>query len=178
MERPACVSEFLLMWDIQILFRKHAREINRFLRRRGHSPETAADLTQDTFLRILTTVPQEGSPDHNPKAYLYRVSRNLSINHARYERLKGTVDLNEDVVAAFADPSPSAETVIYDRQRLKLTENALAELPARTRAAFELHRLGDRTISDVAQELGLSTTRTWALIREAYRHIVTRVSGI
>ncbi|MDO8980328.1 MAG: sigma-70 family RNA polymerase sigma factor [Afipia sp.] len=166
------------MWDLQSLFIKHAREIDRFLRRRGHSPETAADLTQDTFLRILTAVPDEGTADHNPKAYLYQVSRNLSINHARRERLLGTVDLSEDAVAQFADPSPSAETVVYDRQRLKLTEAALGELPERTRVAFELHRLADRTISDVAQELDLSTTRTWALIREAYRHIVTRTAGI
>lgn len=166
------------MWDLQSLFIKHAREIDRFLRRRGHSPETAADLTQDTFLRILTAVPDEGTADHNPKAYLYQVSRNLSINHARRERLVSTVDLSEDTVAQYADPAPSAETVVYDRQRLKLTEAALGELPERTRVAFELHRLADRTISDVAQELDLSTTRTWALIREAYRHIVTRTGGI
>lgn len=166
------------MWDLQNLFLKHAREIDRFLRRRGHSPETAADLTQDTFLRILTAVPDEGTADHNPKAYLYQVSRNLSINHARRERLVGTIDLSEDAVAQYVDPSPSAETVVYDRQRLKLTEAALGELPERTRVAFELHRLADRTICDVAQELDLSTTRTWALIREAYRHIVTRTAGI
>ncbi len=166
------------MWDLQSLFRKHARDIDRFLRRRGHNPETAADLTQDTFLRMLTAAPEEDAVHHNPKAYLYQVSRNLSINHARRERLANTVDLSDDAFVQFADPSPSAETVIYDRQRLKLTAAALAELPERTRIAFELHRLGDRTISDVAEELGLSTTRTWALIRDAYRHIVARTAGI
>jgi RNA polymerase sigma-70 factor (ECF subfamily) len=61
---------------------------------------------------------------------------------------------------------------------VKLMEAALAELPERTRKAFELHRLDERTISDIAQELGLSTTRTWTLIREAYRHIVLRTGGI
>ncbi len=166
------------MWDLQKLFLSHAREINRFLRRRGHSPEAAADLTQDTFLRVLAAAPDGDMVGHNPRAYLYQVSRNLSINHARRERLANTVDLGEEAVAQLADPSPSAETVVYDRQRLKLTEMALAELPDRTRIAFELHRLGDRTISDVAAEIGLSTTRTWALIRDAYRHIVIRTAGI
>lgn len=124
------------MWDIQNLFRKHAREINRFLRHRGHSPETAADLTQDTFLRILAAVPKDGTVDHNPKAYLYQVSRNLSINFARRERLANAVDLSEEAIAQLADPAPSPETVIYDRQRLKLVELALGELPERTRIAF------------------------------------------
>ena len=31
-----------MMWDLQILFHRHAREIERFLRRRGHNSEAAA----------------------------------------------------------------------------------------------------------------------------------------
>lgn len=46
------------------------------------------------------------------------------------------VDLGEEAIAQLADPAPSAETVIYDRQRLKLVELALGELPERTRIAF------------------------------------------
>lgn len=41
-----------------------------------------------------------------------------------------------------------------------------------------MHRFGDRTIQDVAKELNLSTGRTWGLIREAYRHLLTQVDDI
>ena len=167
-----------MAWDIQKLFQRHAREIARSLRRRGHSAETAADLTQDTFLRVLASTPQDDAANHNPKAYLYQVSRNLSINHQRRERLLDTVELGDETLGEIADPSPTPETIVYDRQRLRQTAAALAELPERTRTAFELHRLGDRTIADVARQLGLSTTRTWSLIREAYRHIVIRTGGL
>jgi len=167
-----------LSWDIQKLFRRHAKEIAKSLRRRGLSAETAADLTQDTFLRVLASPPSENAVIHNPAAYLHRVSRNLSIDHQRRERLLVRVDLSETDFAAIADPSPSAETVVYDRQRLALTEAALAELPERTRRAFELHRLGELTIAEVGKELGLSTTRTWVLIRDAYEHIDARLRGI
>lgn len=163
------------MWDLQRLFLRHARDINRFLRRRGHTPETAADLTQDTFLRVLASPPGEAGLNHNPRAYLYQVSRNLSINHHRRDRLLQTVDLADTEAGEIADPVPSPEAVVYSRQRLAQAERALAELPERTRTAFELHRLGERTIAQVAEELGLSTTRTWALIRDAYRHLLSRV---
>lgn len=167
-----------MSWDLHHLFVRHARDINRFLRRRGHTAETAADLTQDTFVRVLTAQPGETALKHNPAAYLFRVSRNLSIDHTRRERLLRRIDLPEEDFAAIADPAPTAETVVYDRQRLALTQAALAELPERTRRAFELHRLGEMTIAQVADRLGLSTSRGWALIRDAYEHIDARLSGL
>ncbi|MGQ5720640.1 sigma factor [Pseudochrobactrum asaccharolyticum] len=46
------------MWDLHHLFKKHARDIRQALRRRGLPEETAADLTQDTFLRVLVSPPK------------------------------------------------------------------------------------------------------------------------
>lgn len=165
------------MWDLQHLFRKHARDIVQSLRRRGIAEETAADLTQDTFVRVLVSPPASGTASHNPAGYLFRVARNLGIDHQRRERLLNYVDLAPEVFAAIADPSPSPETAVYDRQRLALTQAALAELPARTRRAFELHRMEAMTIAAVAAELGLSVSRTWSVIRDAYEHIDARLTG-
>lgn len=162
-----------MAFDVQDLFRRHSQELKRFLRRRGHNAETAADIAQDTFLRVLASPPAEICSSYNPKAYLYQVSRNLSVNHQRRESLIQTTDLDEAVKVA--DSAPSAETVVYSRQCLAQTRKALAELPERTRMAFEMHRLGEWTIQEVAEELNLSTGRTWGLIREAYRHLLTRV---
>lgn len=166
-----------MSWDLHKLFQNHAAEIVRALRRRGLSAETASDITQDAFLRVLALGPGDGGTAiHNPKAYLHQVSRNLSINHQRRERLVSMVELDDALAERIADPAPNAETIVYDRQRLKQTEAALAELPERTRRAFVLHRLGEHTIAEVAKKIGLSTTRTWALIRDAYRHIVLRTT--
>ncbi|MGU3492859.1 RNA polymerase sigma factor [Xanthobacteraceae bacterium A53D] len=166
-----------MTWDIQTLFRRHAAGIARSLRRRGLSEDVAADLTQDTFLRVLAAPPRTDAENHNPQAYLYQVSRSLSINHQKRARLLALTDLPEDGLSEIADPAPSPEKIVYDRQCLARTEAALAELPERTRRAFELHRLGGLTIAAVAEDLGLSVTRTWTLIREAYRHLVLRVDA-
>jgi len=163
------------MWDLQNLFLRHARDIDRFLRRRGHNPETAADLTQDTFMRVLVANPH--GPNDNPKAYLHQVARNLSVDLKRRERHVQRVDLTEQDLHRIADLSPSQETVVYDRQRLVIIEKAIGELPEKTRRAFELHRLGEKPIVQVAEELRLSTTRTWTLIRRAYRHLRDRLHG-
>ncbi|MGO1076531.1 RNA polymerase sigma factor [Inquilinus sp. CA228] len=163
-----------MTWDLHGLFDRHAREIQRFLRRRGHTAETAADLTQDTFARLLTATPK----GDNPRAYLHQVARNLSIDFDRRERRMGCAAISDEQAATIADPAPWPETIVHDRQKLAIVDRALAELPARTRRAFEAHRLGEKTLSEIGEELGLSTTRTWTLIREAYRHLRDRLGTI
>ncbi len=166
-----------MSWDVHNLFVRHAREITAALRRRGLSQETAADLTQDAFVRVLVSPPGDAAIIHNPAAYLFRVARNLGIDHQRRERILTRVDMSAEDFAAIADPSPSPEVSACDRQKLALTKAALAELPTRTRKAFEMHRIDEMTIAEVAAELGLSTSRTWQLLRDAYEHIDARLTN-
>ncbi len=158
-----------MRWDLSRLFDRHGPEINRFLRRRGHNADVAADLTQDAFARLLTATPE--GPLDNPRAYLHQVARNLSIDFNRRERRFVRADVTDEEFLAIADPHPLQEQQIYDRQRLAIVDRALGELPERTRLAFEAHRLGEKTIAEIAAEIGLSQTRTWTLIRDAYRHL-------
>lgn len=166
-----------MTWDLAALFRSHAGDIARALRRRGLSDETAADLTQDTFVRVLIAPPRETAGKHNPAAYLFQVARNLGIDQQRRERLFARADLSLNELASIPDMAPSPEVAVYDRQRLELTRVALAELPERTRSAFEMHRIDELTIAEVAAELDLSISRTWSLIRDAYEHIDARLTG-
>jgi len=140
--------------------------------------ETANDITQDTFVRVLAKPPAATASRNNPAAYLFQVARNLRIDHERRERLISWIELPVPDFAAIVDPAPSPETTTYDRQKLELTHAALAELPERTRIAFELHRMDEMTIAEVAAQLGLSVSRTWALIRDAYEHIDARIGRL
>lgn len=167
-----------LSWDVQKLFRAYAAEIARSLRRSGHSADVAADITQDAFVRLISSVPASARAAGNPRAYLHQISRNLSIDLRRRERLVTNVDLSDELIGRIADPSPLQETILYDKQRLAATQRAIAQLPERTRLAFELHRLDECTINEVAQKIGLSTTRTWVLIRDAYKHIRTCLADL
>ncbi|WP_297534786.1 hypothetical protein [Nitrobacter sp.] len=54
-----------MKWDLHRLFVRHARDITAALRRRGLSEETAADITQDTFVKILVSPPGNAVTVHN-----------------------------------------------------------------------------------------------------------------
>lgn len=157
-------------WDIQHLFHYHAAGIRRSLQRVGFSADVAEDLVQDTFLRVMSHPPASTAVRHNPKAYLYQTSRTIGINHRSRQR---RVEVSDP--AAFdqiADVAPSAERVVAGRQQMRRVEAALAAMPDRMRTAFEMHRMDGMTIADVAARIGLSTTRTWGLVHEAYRHLL------
>lgn len=159
------------MWNLKSLFHKHAQEIQRFLQKRGHGPDVAADLTQDVFLRILgSSGPKR---EDNPRAYLHRVARNISVDLYRREKIASIDYLSEEEYCELPDESPDPEKVISDRQQLAALENGLTALPEQTRRAFELYRLGEMTIAEVAQELDLSVSYTWTLVRRAYQHLRT-----
>lgn len=158
-----------MILNLHSIFENYARELNRFFRRRGHNAETAADLTQDTFLRVLNSS-SEAAPK-NPRAYLHQIARNLSIDLYRREEVVKQVQMTDEEWQKFTDQMPSPEIVVYDRQRLQLIERALNELEPRTRRAFELHLIDGKTIKEVGAELDLSTSRSWVLIKQAYLHL-------
>ncbi|MBK0032588.1 RNA polymerase sigma factor [Erwinia sp. S43] len=162
------------MWNPKTLFEKHAREIQRFLQQRGHRPDVAADLTQDVFVRILNQTTIRGCD--NPKAYLHRIARNLSVDLHRREQIVAVSELPVDEYGEIPDPLPGAERALSARQELEILHGALMELPEQTRRAFELYRLSDMTISEVADDLGLSISRTWTLIRRSYLHLRSKLN--
>ncbi|WP_237173558.1 RNA polymerase sigma factor [Paracandidimonas lactea] len=157
------------MWDLHILFQRHAREINHYLRKCGHGDDDAADLTQDVFVKVLHAAPP--ACVCNPRAYLYAVARNLSTDVHRRRRIVQIAPVAHDSLGDIPDPTPDPERVAAGRQQLAAMRKALLSLPEQTRRAFELYSFRDMTIAEVAGELGLSVTRTWVLIQRACTHL-------
>ncbi len=126
----------------------------RFLQRRGSSADLAADLTQDAFVRLMTSSPS--GPIENSSAYLFRVARNLAINHDRRQRILSFASDPEAALLDLADDAPSPERVLMSRQELALVKSVLDELPPLQRQVFILSRIEGRTFADIGQTLGLS----------------------
>lgn len=161
------------MLNLKLLFQKHAHEIQQFLQKRGHGPDVAADLTQDTFLRILSSAPQK---DDNPRAWLHRVARNLSVDLYRRQQIVTIEEMPEEEFYAIADPLSGPERTFGARQDLQILNDALHELPLQTQQAFRLYRLGEMTINDVAEELDISISHCWKLIQRAYLHLRVKLN--
>lgn len=142
-----------MAWNISDSFRSYHAILQGFLRKRGASHDLAADITQETFLRILTT-----QPDTKPKnegAYLARIARNISIDWHRRERIIDIVNNSEPILSYLADEMPGAERAVISRQELRILQEALDELPPEIRRIFFARQEG-LTFAEIGLRYGLS----------------------
>lgn len=65
-------------------FREHYYDLLRLLTRRTGNVERAADIAQDTYIRLAAIAP-EGAHIENSRAYIYRIAGNLAIDTMRRE---------------------------------------------------------------------------------------------
>lgn len=68
------------------LYSSHQGWLRDWLRKRLGCSETAADLTQDTFIRLL--LKENTPPLESPRAYLSTIAKGLMINHWQRQALE------------------------------------------------------------------------------------------
>lgn len=157
-----------MAFDVQDLFRRHNQELKRFLRRRGASADTAADLMQETFLKLLTATP--AAPVDNAQSYLFRIANNLSIDLARRQRLMPLVDNSDEVLNRLVDDAPSPERAVLSRQELALLQAALNRIPERPREVF-LARLEGKTFAEIGRTMSVSPQTAFSHMLRVMMHL-------
>ena len=88
------------MAETEILFAEHQQGVFRYLCRIVGRTETARDLTQEVFLRVTrSTVPAADAAGR--RAWVFKIARNLALNHLRDRRPEaGHVELVDSVEPA------------------------------------------------------------------------------
>lgn len=139
----------------ETLYREHHAWLAGWLRHRMSGEDAAADLAQDTFLRVLTA---QGMPAlSRPRAFLATIARRLLANyHRRVAIERAYLEALACLPAALA-PSPEARKEVLET--LCAIDRALDALPAKAREAFLLAQLEGLRYDEIAARLGV-TTRT------------------
>ena len=100
---------------LQQLYQMYQKPIYLYLYAMCHNPAVAEDLTQDTFVKALLSLPKDHA---NVKAWLYMVARNLYLNYRKREKQK--ISWDEDGIPVLGTPValglPVPEPKINDKQ--------------------------------------------------------------
>lgn len=127
----------------------------------------AADLTQDTFLRILNKR-TDLCAITEPRAYLVTVAHGLMVNHLRRR------DLERAYLAELAylpeSEIPSAETRLIVLEALIRIDAMLEGLSPKVRQAFLLHQLEELRHAEIADRLSVSVSSVRQYIARALLH--------
>ncbi|BCA56585.1 DNA-directed RNA polymerase sigma-70 factor [Nitrospira sp. KM1] len=149
-------------------FRQYAQELQRFLLRRIGCPDTAADLVQETFLRVAQ-LPLTPQPD-NPRAFLFRIASNLAIDELRKNQVRKPYQAPLEDAEHVPSAAPTGEQAVFDKQRMELLQQALDQLPPRCRTVFILRRIEGYSYEEIASRLGLSERMVAKEINRALAH--------
>lgn len=159
--------------DVRRFYFEHAQELRRYLTRRLDCAQTAADLTQEVFVRLLRSEP--ASVVENPRAYLYRIASNLLADHFRgLKQQPGLVGTRS--WEAVPDEAPSPERAILTREELRRLERAIDELPPRQREVILLHKFEGLSYSAIAARLGISKNTVMVHMMRALAHCRHRLA--
>ncbi|MCE1238608.1 MAG: sigma-70 family RNA polymerase sigma factor [Azonexaceae bacterium] len=134
------------------LYSDHHGWLHAWLRKKLGCTHRAADLAQDTFLRLLARdVPLDV---REPRAFLTTVAQGLVANHFRRQKLEQAwLEALAQMPEASA-PSPEQRALMLET--LIEIDRRLDALGPVIRRAFLLFQLDGLTQSDIAQRLGIS----------------------
>lgn len=139
---------------IAALYEAEGPRLRRRLLRRGLSAETAADLAQETFLRLLRAPLEE---IRDPAAYLRRMADNVFMDHCRAEkRARTAVVPGAPPDERIPDPRLSAEAALIEGEAGAALDRALAELPPRCREVLRMHKFEGLSYVEISERLGIS----------------------
>ena len=147
----------------------------RFLKRRSHSMEDAADLAQDTFARLSST---DFRQIKKPESFLFTTALNLLRDQARSAQARHaalTVSVEETQLAC---PAPHAERVLDGEQRLRVLEAALRELNPKCRAVFVLFHFDGLSQREIADRLRVSVSMVEKYVKQAVNHCEKRLAEL
>lgn len=147
--------------DIAALYLDHHGWLQGWLRRRIGDAHQAADLAQDTFVRLLTSsfgrgdaaAAQPAAALREPRAYLATVAKHVLVNHLRRQSLEQAY---LQALAVLPEPEAlSPERQLMVLQALQEIDAMLDALPPKVRAVFILSQIDGLTYAEIAEALGV-----------------------
>jgi RNA polymerase sigma-70 factor (ECF subfamily) len=121
---------------------KHGNRILRLAYSYVHNMEDSEEILQDVLLKLIDQAPAFESAEHE-KAWILRVTANLSKNRIEYNKLRDTDELNEELVAE-------------NREDLSFIWEAVKSLPENYREVIHLFYEEGYQTEEIAGILGES----------------------
>nr|WP_051019914.1 sigma-70 family RNA polymerase sigma factor [Thauera linaloolentis] len=143
--------------NVAELYNEHHRWLLGWLRHKLGCQQQAADLAQDTFLRILGSRREQLSRVREPRAYLTTIAHGLVIDHYRRRELERA--WRESLIGEEEATAPSPEQRQLVLEALMEVDRLLDGLSAKARAAWLFSRLDGLTHAEIASRLGVSVSR-------------------
>lgn len=144
--------------SLGLLMVRWEQPLFRFVHRMVPRAEDAADVVQETFLRVLDKA-HRFRPGSRFSTWMYQIALNLCRDRARRRRRWNLVlardhELNDDVMPANDDGLPDPFASTRRREAAEAVARAMREIPAEQREVLLLKEFEGLKFREIAEILG------------------------
>lgn len=149
--------------DAAAAYRSESEALFRYLVRMTGDPDLAADVLQETFMRLvqhpLTTT-------ENLRGWLFKVATNRVRDHARTRKRRAVLVGQGLGRGSLSDPPLPPDQVVEGREESLAVRRALERLPLRDRTILLMREEGFRH-REIAEAVGTTTGSVGTMIARA-----------
>lgn len=151
---------------VENIYCQHHSWLSSWLQQRTGCDQTAADLAQDTFVRLLKK--PNIAEQHNSRAYLKKIADGLWIDLWRRHQIEKAW---QDTLSQYPDAlAPSAEEHLIILETLYEVDALLSNLPKKVATAFILSQVNGLTYREIALQLEVSERMVKKYMAQAMLH--------
>ena len=130
--------------------------LKAFLSRFVYRPHDIEDIAQETFLQVLKA--KNSHKIQYPKAYIYRVARNLAMRELTRKSTKLTSFIEDMSDMKLMASSEDVEQNVIVSRRFERVKTAIAELPPQCRRVFIMRKVYGYSQKEISQALKISVS--------------------
>jgi RNA polymerase sigma-70 factor (ECF subfamily) len=160
----------------ETLFRRHTPPLVNFLARMVKDRGRAEELAQEVFIRIYNAR-ERYEAKARFSTWMFGIAHNLALNELDRAWRKRERPLEAGAESRSADPAAGPDQELDARRTADRLEAALAELPARQRAALLLRTQEGLAYDEIAEALDVSRASVKSLIHRAREGLAARLKG-
>ena len=154
---------------LEALYRRYVRRIWRYGWFRTHSRAAAADIAQETFLRVARFAGRfEGRSSF--ATWLFAIARSVAIRQARVDGAHRATATDQAILRLVPADADRGDRLEREDTR-QAVRRAVAELPGAQRDAIVLSELSGLSIREAAEVLGWSESRVTVTLFRARRRL-------
>ena len=137
--------------------------LKRFLARFFSDRQDIEDVAQEAYLRAY--VAEQQKEIEQPRAYLFRIARNLALTKLTKKSEKITDYLEESGASVVIECGAAADSEVEAQESLGLYCEAVAALPEKCRQVFLLRKVHGLAHKEIADRMSLSVSSVEKYLR-------------
>ena len=149
---------------ITAAFLEHSGFLKKFLAGFLPTPQDIEDVAQETYLRAY--IAEQREQIEQPKAFLFRVAKNLALTSLSKKSRKITDYIEEAGTAIVLGTAAGSDQELEAQQYLDLYCEAVAMLPEKCRQVLLFRKVHGLSHGDIGERMGLSISSVEKYLRQ------------